>query len=259
MLTRRRCHRPGREVERSGRVVRTVLRCHHLDGERHREHGLGLPRPAPDQSPSPRTAARSTSSSRASTSALSPTGNAEANHVDAHQGFLVMTPDSAMVLTGKQSLGLLRWCVGRGQLRYRWLRPRHGPQRPGAVLGPPTSLRRARSCSVTTHTRTSLPANGSRAAQRRTDPVDRDVRSFPHTHPSTRLRDGRRHLLLGEEPGSQEALRHSHRDAVGGRPGPLGSRALGRHGRRRHLGRSGRASRRTSGHSGGHRIPRDPT
>ena len=37
---------------------------------------------------------------------------------------------------------LLRRRLGRGQLRHRRLRPRHGPERPGAVLGAPPHRRR---------------------------------------------------------------------------------------------------------------------
>ena len=40
-------HRPGRADGCPGRVVRPVLRREDLDGQRHREHGLGGPRPAP--------------------------------------------------------------------------------------------------------------------------------------------------------------------------------------------------------------------
>ena len=51
-----------------------VLRRHHFDGERHREHGLGVPRAAPNHHVHPETAVRSTSSSRESTSARSRIG-----------------------------------------------------------------------------------------------------------------------------------------------------------------------------------------
>ena len=64
-----------------------------------------------------------------------PYWNAEATMLMHTKGILVMTPDSAMVLTGQAVAGLLRWRLGGGQLRHRWVRPGHGPERPGAVLG----------------------------------------------------------------------------------------------------------------------------
>ena len=66
--------RPRRARAGAGRVVRAVGRRPHLDGLRHREHGLGGPARSSGSSSSPRPAARSTSSSPASTSAPSPTG-----------------------------------------------------------------------------------------------------------------------------------------------------------------------------------------
>ena len=66
--------RPGRGARRAGRVVRAVLRRADLDGLRHREHGLGRRGAAPDHRVHAGTAARSTSSSPASTSARSRTG-----------------------------------------------------------------------------------------------------------------------------------------------------------------------------------------
>ena len=66
--------RPGRADAGAGGVVRPVGRRPDLDGLRHREHGLGGRGAARGSSRSPRTAARSTSSSPASTSAPSRTG-----------------------------------------------------------------------------------------------------------------------------------------------------------------------------------------
>ena len=70
----RRGDRPGRADERAGGVVRAVGRRADRDGQRHREHGLGRARCCAGSSSSPRPAARSTSSSPASTSAPSRTG-----------------------------------------------------------------------------------------------------------------------------------------------------------------------------------------
>ena len=71
---RHRGDRPRRADAGPARVVLPVGRRAHLDGLRHREHGLGGPRASSGSSSSPRRAARSTSSSPASTSAPSPTG-----------------------------------------------------------------------------------------------------------------------------------------------------------------------------------------
>ena len=64
-----------------------------------------------------------------------PYWNAEATMLMHTKGILVMTPDSAMVLTGQAGDRLLRRGVGRGQLRHRWLRADHGAERRGPVLG----------------------------------------------------------------------------------------------------------------------------
>ena len=74
------------------------------DGQRHREHGLDRRRPAADRRCSPRPAARSTSSSTGINVGAQPYWNAEATMLMHTRGILVMTPESAMVLTGKQAL-----------------------------------------------------------------------------------------------------------------------------------------------------------
>ena len=99
-----------------------------------------------------------------------PYWNAEATMLMHTRGILVMTPDSAMVLTGKQSLDLLRWRVGRGQLRHRRLRPGDGPERAGAVLGAEPGCRAGRADDRTTTTRTSHPASRRRGGRRRPTP-----------------------------------------------------------------------------------------
>jgi hypothetical protein len=136
-----------------------------------------------------------------------------------------MTPDSAMVLTGKQSLDYSAG-LSRGQLRHRRLRLDHGPERAGPVLG--TDLSKALDVlpAHCTHTYTAR-ANGSSRPAASTDPTDRDIRSAPH-------RTGRDFTRLGEifDPAtngdrknpstSAQCLRCRRR-----RPPPAG--ALGRH------------------------------
>ena len=64
-----------------------------------------------------------------------PYWNAEATMLMHTKGILVMTPDSRDGAHRQAVARLLRRRLGRGQLRHRRLRPGHGPQRPGAVLG----------------------------------------------------------------------------------------------------------------------------
>ena len=81
---------------------------------------------------------------------------------------------------------LLRRRLGRGQLRHRRLRPDHGPERPGPVLGARPARPRARSCFA--HYEHAYVAPGERFPRRAatTDPVDRDVRSHPAPRPGQR-------------------------------------------------------------------------
>ena len=65
-----------------------------------------------------------------------PYWNAEATMLMHTKGILVMTPDSAMVLTGKQSLDFSGGVSAEDNFGIGGVRPRHGPERPGAVLGP---------------------------------------------------------------------------------------------------------------------------
>ncbi|MDO7868026.1 ATP-binding protein [Nocardioides jiangxiensis] len=113
-----------------------------------------------------------------------PYWNAEATMLMHTRGILVMTPDSAMVLTGKQSLdfsggvsaednfgigGYDRVMGANGQAQY-W-----AADLPGAfdVL-----------MAHYEHTYVAPGEAGPRAAPT-TDPVDRDVRPFPHSDPSS--------------------------------------------------------------------------
>ena len=176
------------------------------------------------------------------------------HHAHAHQGH---PGDDAGLGDGadRQAVaGLLRRRVGRGQLRHRRLRPGDGAERPGPVLGAGPGRRPRR-------------ADGALRAQLRRAGRDRDRgrRAAPTrttgTSPATRtryghrLQHGRRDLLGDGQPGSQEAVRHPHRDARGGRPGPPGAGALGRHGRRGDRGGAGRAPRRPAGMPARDRVP----
>ena len=125
-----------------------------------------------------------------------PYWNAEATMLMHTKGILVMTPDSAMVLTGKQSLdfsggvsaednfgigGYDRVMGPNGQAQY-WAPDLAGAlRRPAGALRP--HLRRARA-----------RPRPRRAAT--TDPIDRDITTVPaRRSPDSDFTHGRRHLL----------------------------------------------------------------
>ena len=136
--------RPRRADAGPGGVVRAVRGCPDLDGLRHREHGLGRRGAAPDRGVHPgrrRDQRRRRRHQRRRPALLERRGD----DADAHQGH---PGDDAGQRHGahRQAVArLLRWRLGRGQLRHRRLRPGDGSQRPGAVLGtrPGRRLRRA--------------------------------------------------------------------------------------------------------------------
>lgn len=113
-----------------------------------------------------------------------PYWNAEATMLMHTRGILVMTPDSAMVLTGKQSLdfsggvsaednygigGYDRVMGPNGQAQY-W-----APDLAGAMK------------TLMTHYDHSYVVPGESLPRRKpsTDPYDRDVTTYPHTHPDS--------------------------------------------------------------------------
>ncbi|NLG20326.1 MAG: ATP-grasp domain-containing protein [Actinomycetales bacterium] len=113
-----------------------------------------------------------------------PYWNAEATMLMHTKGILVMTPDSAMVLTGKQSLdfsggvsaednfgigGYDRVMGPNGQAQY-WA---------SDLAGAVDTL-----MAHYEHTYTAPGEDGPRRA-RTSDPADRDVTTYPHTHPAS--------------------------------------------------------------------------
>ena len=202
------------------RVVRPVLRRQDLDGQRHREHGLGGPGAAPDHHLHPGAAARSTSSSPASTSAPSRTGTPRRPCCMHTKGILVMTPDSAMVLTGKLSLDYSGGVSAEDNFGIGGYDRVMGPERRGAVLGaePHRRLRHpVRPLRPRLHR-----AGRTRPAARRRPPTRSTATcaSYPHVHPDSAVHHGRRDLLRRDQQGPQEAVRHPDGDRRGRRPGP---------------------------------------
>ena len=96
------------------------------------------------------------------------------------KGILVMTPESAMVLTGKQALDYSGGCLGRGQLRDRRLRADHGPERSGPVLGAGSHGAIGILLAHYAHAYVVPGERFPRRVPRRPIPVDRDVRDYPH-------------------------------------------------------------------------------
>ena len=112
------------------------------------------------------------------------------------RGILVMTPASAMVLTGKQALDFSGGVSAEDNFGIGGYDRIMGPNGQAPVLGAHPRRRVPTSCCATTTTRTWCP--GERLPRRRatTDPVDRDVRSAPT--PRSRAATSRlvgRHLL----------------------------------------------------------------
>ncbi len=168
-----------------------------------------------------------------------PYWNAEATMLMHTTGILVMTPDSAMVLTGKQSLdfsggvsaednfgigGYDRVMGPNGQAQYWAAEPDLRPGRGDGALRP--HLRR--------------PRRGASAPRHHERPGRPGHLELPAHVAGQRLHHRRRDLLPGDQPGPQEGLRHPNGDARRGRPGPPGAGALGGHGRRGHRGGAGR-------------------
>ena len=186
-----------------------------------------------------------------------PYWNAEATMLMHTKGILVMTPDSAMVLTGKQSLDYSGGVSAEDNFGIGGYDRVMGPNGQAQYWAP--NLQAA--CDMLfAHYDHAYVAPGERFPRRAetSDPVDRDVRTFPHHTSVQRLHHRRRHLLRCHQQRPQEAVRHSHGHAFGGRPGPSGARAVGRHGRRRHLRGVRRARRRNSGVRHRHRIAGHP-
>ena len=145
-----------------------------------------------------------------------PYWNAEATMLMHTRGILVMTPEGAMVLTGKQALDYSGSVSAEDNLGHRRLRPDHGPQRPGAVLRPRPRRGLPHPARATTTTPT-CPRRALPPPRAHHRPADRDVRDFPH---GGDFSDGGRGLLRRDEPRPQEAVRDPPRDGRRHRPGP---------------------------------------
>ena len=113
-----------------------------------------------------------------------PYWNAEATMLMHTKGILVMTPDSAMVLTGKQSLDYSGGVSAEDNFGIGGYDRVMGPNGQAQYWAPNL----AAACEILfTHYDHAYVAPGERFPRRAetSDPADRDVRDYPHDHPSS--------------------------------------------------------------------------
>ena len=154
------------------------------------------------------------------------------------KGILVMTPESAMVLTGKQALDYSGGVSAEDNFGIGGYERIMGPNGQAQYWAP--DLAGACEILLAYYERTYV-APGERFPRRAetADPVDRDVRAVAARGAGLRPRHGRRDLLRGDQPGAQEAVRHPLGDARGRRRRPRAAGALGGHARGRGRRRRG--------------------
>jgi acetyl-CoA carboxylase carboxyltransferase component len=113
-----------------------------------------------------------------------PYWNAEATMLMHTKGILVMTPDSAMVLTGKQSLDYSGGVSAEDNFGIGGYDRVMGPNGQAQYWAPDLT---AAIDILMRHYSHSYVAPGERWARPAptSDPADRDVRSFPHRHPAS--------------------------------------------------------------------------
>ncbi|WP_433393692.1 carboxyl transferase domain-containing protein [Micromonospora sp. KLBMP9576] len=109
-----------------------------------------------------------------------PYWNAEATMLMHTKGILVMTPDSAMVLTGKQSLDFSGGVSAEDNFGIGGYDRVMGPNGQAQYWAPDLTAARDVLMSHYEHTYVAPGEAGPRRAET-TDPVDRDVSGFPHT------------------------------------------------------------------------------
>ena len=113
-----------------------------------------------------------------------PYWNAEATMLMHTKGILVMTPDSAMVLTGKNSLDYSGGVSAEDNFGIGGYDRVMGPNGQAQYWAPDLT---AAVEILFEHYEHAYVAQGERFPRRAetTDPLDRDVRSYPHVHPSS--------------------------------------------------------------------------
>ena len=140
-----------------------------------------------------------------------PYWNAEATMLMHTAGILVMTPDSAMVLTGKQAIDYSGGVSAEDNLGIGGYARIMGPNGEAQYCAPTIA---AAVDLLFDHYDLTYRAPGERWPRRVDDrrPA-RSRRAAPPAHGrGQRVHDGRRHLLRRDEPRPQEAVRHPHGD-----------------------------------------------
>ena len=122
-----------------------------------------------------------------------PYWNAEATMLMHTSGILVMTPESAMVLTGKQAIDYSGGVSAEDNLGIGGYARIMGPNGEAQYFAPTLAARRRALRALPPH----LPGAGRALAATPTtaDPPDRDVRTPPARRRGRRVHDGRRDLL----------------------------------------------------------------
>ena len=170
-----------------------------------------------------------------------PYWNAEATMLMHTKGILVMTPESAMVLTGKQALDYSGGVSAEDNFGIGGYERVMGPNGQAQYWAPDL----AGACEVLlAYYERAYCAPGERFPRQAAtdDPRDRDVRRVAALGARLRPRDGRGDLLRGLQPGPQEAVRRARGDARGVRRRQRAAGALGGHARGRDRRRVGRAA-----------------
>ena len=178
VLADHRGHRPGRADAGAAGVVRPLRGRPDLDGLRHREHGLGRGRAEADHRVHPGGGEINVVVAGINVGAQ-PYWNAEATMLMHTKGILVMTPDSAMVLTGKQSLDFSGGVSAEDNFGIGGYDRVMGPNGQAQYWAP--DLAGAFGVLMAHYDHTYVVPGESRPRRAATtDPADRDVSSFPH-------------------------------------------------------------------------------
>ena len=168
------------------------------DGLRHGEHGLGRGRRCGGSSRFTQAGGEINVVVTGINVGAQPYWNAEATMLMHTKGILVMTPESAMVLTGKQALDYSGGVSAEDNFGIGGYERDHGPERPGAVLGArPRGRLRGPARLLRAHLRRAgralpAPRRDRRPARPRRRPVAARARPTRTSRPSARSSPRRR-------------------------------------------------------------------
>ena len=141
-----------------------------------------------------------------------PYWNAEATMLMHTKGILVMTPDSAMVLTGKQSLDFSGGVSAEDNFGIGGYDRVMGPNGQAQYWAPNLAGALQILLAHYDHTYVAPGEPGPRRAET-TDPVDRDVTAYPHVMDGSDFTTVGDIFSVDDQPRPQEGVRHPHPDA----------------------------------------------